>query len=287
MAEKITKIMNKNPIVLKAPASRTDALKLMAKKNVSALPIVDEEDTFLGIVSRRDIFENPKEEQIALLMRKDGPKILSTESIAEAVNTMVKINRRHIAIVSDKNKLQGIVTPKEFLKIIIEENISNPIEKYIRSPCIPIYIDVPLKVVYKTMSLTKLTAFPIIDDDLNLVGIITDRDIINSAKVDVSTSMSQVGMGEDEDAWTWEGIRNVLKILYLEEKLEIPPIKVSELMIKNPVYVHTKTSISKVASIMVDNDFSQLPVKNAYDDLVAMIYDIDLISVLSQHQHYK
>ncbi len=287
MADKITKIMNKNPIALKAPASRTDALKLMAKKNVSALPIVDEEDTFLGIVSRRDIFENPKEEQIALLMRKDGPKISSTESIAEAVNIMVKINRRHIAIVSDKNKLQGIITPKEFLKIIIEENISNPIEKYIRSPCIPIYIYVPLKVVYKTMSLTKLTAFPIIDDDLNLVGIITDRDIINSAKVDVSTSMSQVGMGEDEDAWTWEGIRNVLKILYLEEKLEIPPIKVSELMIKNPVYAHTKTSISKVASIMVDNDFSQLPVKNAYDDLVAMIYDIDLISVLSQHQHYK
>ncbi|MEM0161219.1 MAG: CBS domain-containing protein [Thermoplasmata archaeon] len=287
MTDKITKIMNKNPIVLKAPASRTDALKLMAKKNVSALPIVDEEDTFLGIVSRRDIFENPKEEQIALLMRKDGPKIMNTESIAEAVNSMIKINRRHIAIVNDKNKLQGIITPKEFLKIIIEENIANPIEKYIRNPCIPIYIDVPLKVVYKTMSLTKLTAFPIIDDDLNLVGIITDRDIINSAKVDVSTSMSQVGMGEDEDAWTWEGIRNVLKILYLEEKLEIPAIKVSELMIKDPVYAHTKTPISKVASIMVDNDFSQLPVKNAYDDLVAMIYDIDLISVLSQHQHYK
>lgn len=287
MTDKITKIMNKNPIILKAPASRTDALKLMAKKNVSALPILDQDDTFLGIVSTRDIFENPKEEQIALLMRKDGPKIMNTESIADGVNTMLKINRRHIAVVTDKNKLQGIITPKEFLKIIIEENIANPIEKYVRSPCIPIYKNVPLKVVYKTMSLTKLTAFPIIDDDLNLIGIITDRDIINSAKIDLSTSMSQVGMGEDEDAWTWEGIRNVLKILYLEEKLEIPPLKVSELMIKDPVYAHTKTPISKVASMMVDNDFSQLPVKNAYDDLVAMIYDIDLISVLVQHQHFK
>jgi CBS domain-containing protein len=51
-------------------------------------------------------------------------------------------------------------------------------------------------------------------------------------------------------------------------------------MVKNPTTVFRKTSVSEAARIMRKNDFGQLPVRDSKDHLLAMIYDLDVISVL-------
>ncbi|MCJ7517994.1 MAG: CBS domain-containing protein [Methanomassiliicoccales archaeon] len=51
-------------------------------------------------------------------------------------------------------------------------------------------------------------------------------------------------------------------------------------MVRSPVTVFKKTSVSEAARIMRKNDFGQLPVRDSKDSLLAMIYDFDVISVL-------
>lgn len=279
---KVSDIMTKNPIVLVAPATRNDALKLMIKNNITGIPVVNDQKKYLGIVTRRDIFEKPKEDQIALIMREDAPTISPNEPVSKGAQIFLTTKRRHIAVVDDKKKVVGIITPYDYLKLIYQMKIQDPVEKFIKHPCILIHQSTPLKVVFKMITLTKINAFPVVDDDANLVGVITDRDIFENAKIETNEATSQLGIGEDEDSWTWEGLRNILKILYVEEKLEVPKIPASKAMVSNPQTVLNKSPAYKAAKIMIDNNYSQLPVRDSYDNLVAMLYDIDLLDIFKE-----
>lgn len=279
MSEKISNIMTKNPIVLKAPASRNDALKLMIKNNITGLPVVDENKRYLGMITRRDIFEHPKEDQVALIMRENMPVLTPDSPISKGVEIFFTTKRRHIAVINDKKNVVGIVTPYDYLKLIYEKKFQDLVENFIKQPCILVHESTPLKVVFRMITLTKINAFPVVDDDANLKGVITDRDIFENIKVETNEEMSQLGIGEDDDSWAWEGMRNILKILYVEERLELPKIPVSKAMVKNPVTILNKSPVYKAAKLMIDNNFSQLPVRDSYDNLIAMLYDIDLLEI--------
>jgi CBS domain-containing protein len=121
-----------------------------------------------------------------------------------------------------------------------------------------------------------------LDDESKLSGIVTDRDIFNLTVVDGSTAMADLGSGEDEDVWTWEGMRNIMKLYYEVSKITLPKIAVKEIMVKDPTTVFRKTTISEAARIMRKNDFGQLPIRNSDDRLIAMVDELDVIAVLTK-----
>ena len=279
--EKISEIMSRNPVCVKAPGTRKDVLRTLVKHNITGVPVINKENKLIGIISRRDIFENPDEEQIALLMRRDVPTVREDEEVDEAARIMLKYGRRHLVVVNEDNNVVGVVTPQDFLKIVEKRKIDEPIENYITKPCVPIYMETPLPVVFKAMSLTSLSAFPVVDEIGNLIGIVTDRDLFEKAKVDKNMAMSELGLGDDEDSWNWEGLRNIIKLFYMVEKVHLPNIPVREVMIKNPVTIFSKAPVWEAARIMRKNNFSQLPVRNTHDNLKAIIFDSDLIACIA------
>ena len=280
MRTKVSEIMSRNPVCVKAPGTKRDVLRTLVKHNITGVPVVNEEGKLIGIISRRDIFENPGEEQVALLMRRDVPTVREDESIETAAAIMIRYGRRHVVVVDDENHVIGVLTPQDFLKVIEERRISEPVEKYVTKPCFPVHKCTPLPVVFCAMSLSSLPAFPVVNDDGKLIGIVTDRDLFVKAKVDKNVAMAELGLGDDEDSWTWEGLRNVIKIFYMEEKVNLPKIPVEEVMIRDPVSIFSKSPVWEAAKIMRKNNFSQLPVRNTHDDLMAMIFDSDLVASL-------
>ena len=69
----VEKVMTHNPITVEIPGSRNDVLKLMVKHNLTGVPIVKKTDGSLaGMISRSDIFTNPEEDQLAMVMLGDG-----------------------------------------------------------------------------------------------------------------------------------------------------------------------------------------------------------------------
>ncbi len=276
----VGEIMSKNPIRVRVPGTRKDVLRTLVRYNITGVPVVDKDDKLVGIVSRRDIFENPTEEQLALIMRKDVPVVKEDDSIEYAAEVMLRYGRRHVVVTDDERRVVGIITPQDFLKVIIKRKISTPVENLVTKPCFPIHLKTPLPVVFKAMSLTSLPAFPVVDDDAKLIGIITDRDLFERVKVDKNLAMSELGLGDDEDEWNWEGLRNVMKLFYMVEKVDLPNLPVEEVMIPNPITIFSKSPAWEAAKIMRRNNFSQLPVRNTHDDLQAMIFDSDLVASL-------
>ncbi len=277
----VQEVMTPNPIVAQVPGGRNDVLKIMVKHNLTGLPVVRRSDGSLaGIITRQDIFEKPDEDQLALIMNRDPPVIGPKESVEKAAGIFSSEHVRHLPVV-DGHSLVGIVTPTDFLSDVEKAATDIPVERVIRSPCVPIYQNAPLAVALVTFKVTRASALPVLDDTGRLVGILTDRDIFNKSYINGSVAMADLGIGQDEDEWTWEGLRNVMKLWYEVSKIELPGLPVREIMVRSPVTVFKKTSVSEAARIMRKNDFGQLPVRDSKDHLLAMIYDFDVISVLS------
>ncbi|HEX9908818.1 MAG TPA: CBS domain-containing protein [Thermoplasmata archaeon] len=279
---KVKEVMTENPIVAELPGTRTEVLKKLVKNNVTGLPVIKSDDgTLAGFVTRQDIFSKPDEEQLALVIRRDIPTISPNASVRDAARLMVDRGLTHLSVV-EKNKLVGILTPTDLLIVVEKENPQTTVEDIVRSPCVPIYQGAPLTVALATFRAAKVYALPVLDDDAKLVGIVTDRDIFNQTVVDNAVVMSDLGIGDDEDNWTWEGLRNVMKLWYEVSRVDLPKLSVKEIMVKSPTTVFRKTLVADAARIMRKNDFGQLPVRDSKDNLVAMIYDIDVVSTLAK-----
>ncbi|HTY47941.1 MAG TPA: CBS domain-containing protein [Methanomassiliicoccales archaeon] len=276
----VGEVMTPNPIVAQVPGSRTEVLRIMVKHNLTGLPVVKRSDGSLsGMITRQDIFNKPDEDQLAMLMMRDPPTIGPKDSVEAAAKIFCEGRIHHLAVV-EKNRLVGIVTPTDLLTVVEKKNFGKAVEDVVQSTCVPIYEDSPLAVALVTLKVSKVNALPVLDESGRLVGILTDRDIFNSSFVNGSVAITRLGIGGDEDDWSWEGLRNVMRLWYEVSKIELPGVPVKEIMVKNPTTVFRKTPVSEAARIMRKNDFGQLPVRDSKDNLLAMIYDLDVISVL-------
>ena len=282
MNVKVTDIMITDPVMVEAPGNRSTVLKLLVQNNLTGVPVVKEGTTkYVGFVTRQNLFTKADVEQLALIVNKKHPCIHRKDDIRKAAKLLVDHDLHHLPVVENK-KLVGIITPTDLLKIVEKENYKEGVENYVRKPCIPIYENTPLTVVAAIIKITKSFAFPVLDDDSQLSGIITDRDIFNLIVVDGTTAMSDLGSGEDEDEWTWEGLRNIMKLYYEVSKITLPKIPVKEIMVKNPITVFRKTPLKEAARIMRRNDFGQLPIRDTDDRLYAMVDELDVIACMTK-----
>jgi CBS domain-containing protein len=277
----IEEVMTTNPIVAEIPGSRNEVLKMMVKHNLTGLPVVKRSDGSLaGMITRQNIFEKPEEDQLALIMNKNPEIITPKDTVNQAASIFIQRRIKHLPVV-EGDRLVGIVTPTNLLEVVEKVGTEATVESVISSPCIPIYQDAPLAVALITFKVSKASALPVLDEGGRLAGILTDRDIFNKSHINGSVAISDLGIGQDEDDWSWEGLRNVMKLWYEVSKIEIPGLPVKEIMVPCPTTVFKKTSVSEAARIMRKNDFGQLPVRDSKDRLLAMIYDIDVVSILA------
>ncbi|MFA5313538.1 MAG: CBS domain-containing protein [Methanomassiliicoccales archaeon] len=280
----VGEVMTTNPIVAQVPGSRNEVLRTMVKHNLTGLPVVRRNDgTLAGIITRQDIFSKPGEDQAAMIMNRDPPVIGPKDPVEKAAKIFSELKTRHLPVVENR-KLVGILTPTDLLAVVEKKSLEGPVEKVIMSPCVPIYQEATLAVASVTLSVSKSSALPVLDEQGHLVGILTDRDIFNKAYVDGSVAVAELGLDNEREEWSWDGLRNVMKLWYEVSKVELPGMPVKDIMIPNPITVFKKTAISEAARIMRKNDFGQLPVRDAKDNLLAMIYDHDVISILAENE---
>jgi CBS domain-containing protein len=87
-----------------------------------------------------------------------------------------------------------------------------------------------------------------------------------------------MGMGGDEDDWTWEGIRDTVRLHYSTSEVSLPPVPVKQVMITDVVKATKNTPVTEVAEKMLNNHISHIPVVDSDDRLVGMVTDIDLMA---------
>ncbi|MDI6856146.1 MAG: CBS domain-containing protein [Candidatus Thermoplasmatota archaeon] len=273
---KVEDIMTKEALVAEVPGSRYDVLRLFAKFNISGVPVVNKTKELVGIVTRKDIFRNKEEDQLALIMTKNPISVTPEDNIKKASKILYDKKIHRLPVVTNK-KVVGILTVKDLLKILARSKKDSHVP--VKS-CVPIYISTPLPLAMEIINITGEYALPVVDKDCKLVGIVTDRDLSKAAKVDVRSAIATLGMGIDDDPWTWEGLRNIMKFYYDISKVHLPSVSVAKVMATEVVTATTLTRVSEAARNMVEHDLNQLPVITRGRKLLGMVYDLDLLKYL-------
>ncbi|MCD6511993.1 MAG: CBS domain-containing protein [Thermoplasmata archaeon] len=276
---RIRDVMNKNPPTAEVPGRREDVLHLLAKHEISGVPVVKAgTKIFAGIITRNDILKNAEEDQLAMIMNKEPITISPDASIKTAAKIFYEKRIHGIPVVKNK-RLYGVISPTDILKVIAKID-GEAVENYLSRIFVPIYEETPLPAVMKIFRITDMPALPVLDGEGKLVGIVSDGDLFNFSLIRESVASANMGLGEDEDLWTWEGIRDVMRLYYETSKIELPEVPVKEVMIRDVITVYKKTRLAEVAKKMIENDIDQLPVMDENDEIMGMIYDIDLMKAL-------
>lgn len=260
------------------PGSRDEVLKILKNKHISGVPVL-KDSKVVGIVTRTNLLQNPEEEQLALLMTRDPITISPGSDLQTAARLLLKHGIRRLPVV-DNGKLVGLVTVADVVGTIADMNIDIPIKDYVEKEVVAIYSETPLPVAARIMELAAVKAVPVLDANLELVGIISDRDIIAASVIEDSVEMSDMSSGLDDDAWTWESMRDTLSIYYSVSRIKVPNLIGRDIMIKEPITATYIASVCDCARKMKRNRIDQIPIINSNRKLQGLLRDHDLLKPL-------
>ncbi len=113
-----------DPVTLPVDAKVGDALAIMKEYKIGGIPVVDNNNLLVGIVTNRDLrFEKNMKRPVKEVMTKEniitapvGTTLLKAEKILE------KYKIEKLPVVDKKNRLVGLITYKDILKVKIKPN---------------------------------------------------------------------------------------------------------------------------------------------------------------------
>ena len=195
-------------------------------------------------------------------------------SRSDAINTMVRNKLTGLPVVrASDGMLMGVVSRRDIFRKFDEDQLSLIMKK----GCITVSPDATVEEVARIFSEMRIHRLPVVDEG-KLVGIITDRDLF-SDQVKDPEALKELGISDDANL---AGFRNVLPLFYsATDKYMEDDRTVKDFMVRNPTTVFKKTNLAEVAKMMVINDFGQIPVHGTKDELVGMVYDVDVLCALS------
>ncbi|MGB9371428.1 MAG: CBS domain-containing protein [Halobacteriota archaeon] len=275
---KVEDVMTRDVVFVEVPGSRDTALKLMKDKGITSLPVV-KNHKLVGIVTRGDIFRNPEEDQIALLMTRQPVFVTPNAAINDAARILVENIIRRMPVVDDSD-LVGFITVTDIVSAIADMDIGTPVDDYIIREIVAVWQMTPVDVVGEIMKLANADASPVLDSASKVVGIVTESALLKASKIEDTVEKADLSAGSDEDAWTWEAVRDTMSLYYGVSRVELPSVPVKDIMMAEYESIYHKTGISECARQMRRFDVELLPVVTADEKLEGIIKDSDLVKVL-------
>ena len=271
-------VMTRDVVFVEVPGSRDTALKIMKEKGITSVPVVKKR-TLVGIITRGDIFRNPEEDQIALLMTRQPVFVSPMTTIEDAARIFIEKAIRRMPVVED-SQLVGFITLTDIVSAIAEMDIKTPVDNFIIRNIVAVWEMTPIDVVGEIMKLANTEASPVLDSTNRVVGIVAEGALLKASKIEDTIERADLSAGLDEDAWTWEAVRDTMSLYYGVSRVELPDSPVKDIMMTEYESLFHKTGISECARQMRRFDVELLPVVTADEKLEGIIKDSDLVKVL-------
>lgn len=131
----VKNVMSKNPITISPDSSVTDAKALMTKKNISKLPVLDKNNSLVGIITKKDLAKATPSDATTLdmfeigyllskitvekVMTKNVVTVPDTEVVENAAKVMVDNNVGCVPIMSGE-LLVGILTESDLFELFTD-----------------------------------------------------------------------------------------------------------------------------------------------------------------------
>ncbi|SDC69899.1 CBS domain-containing protein [Natrinema hispanicum] len=269
-------------VTVDLPGTRTDVLEYLQEQSFSSVPVVKETDDGLeyrGLVTRETLIEQPDEDQLVMLMEEDMPTTTAETSLEAAAQTMVEEGARRVPVVD--GEFEGIITVTDVIHAIAtgDQETSATVESYVSEDVNTTYEGAPLPVAERGLSYANVPYTVALDDDGRMSGVLTEVDIIDVARIVEGEESTGDNFGDQDDEWSWEGIKAVGSRYLPTRDIEIPTEPVRQFMSEDVVTVSVNMSVQEAAQRMISNDIEQLPLVTG-EDLVGIVRDIDLLEAL-------
>ena len=111
--------MIQDPVTLSREASVGDALAIMKEHRIGGIPVVDETNTLVGIVTNRDLrFEKNYERAVAEVMTDSNLIVTQDGSDFEKAEQLLRAHRiEKLPVVDGDGKLVGLITYRDIIKL--------------------------------------------------------------------------------------------------------------------------------------------------------------------------
>lgn len=190
----IREIMSPRLISIGEKSSVEDALKLMYEKNVGGLPVVDEDNRIMALITEHDFAKLVAGVNTGIKVEEFmSPNVITANgsiSIEKTTRMMVQQGGfRKLPVVQD-SILIGMVTASDIMRYLgtgeafgkvvtgdIGDAMSQPIKTLVRKDFVSIAKEADLGAAAETMMDNGVGALPVMENG-SLLGIITKRDFI-------------------------------------------------------------------------------------------------------------
>jgi CBS domain-containing protein len=276
-------VMVRDVAYVKIPGHRDTVLKTLQKRRVSGVPVL-KNGRVVGMITRSDLLRNREEDQIALLMTRNPFVVNPDSTVVEASRLLLEHGIRRLPVVED-GSLVGIITVADVVGVAADLEIDVSIEGYFERYVAVLWSEMPLPVAGAVMEHAGVQACPVLDSELKLVGIISDRDLINASVIEDSVVKTDMSAGSEEDTWMWERVMQTTNRYYAVSRIALPEIKVKEAMVPAITAIRS-SNVSECASVMRKQQIDQLPVVTSSQKLTGMLTDRDVLRALIEHASY-
>ncbi|WP_445426409.1 MULTISPECIES: CBS domain-containing protein [unclassified Alishewanella] len=132
----VTDLMTPDPLSLQRSATLKDAHELMRIKNIRHIPVIDNEGFLIGMLTQKVLIGavinllakygaatlDHKEQQlgVATLMLTDFATVTPDQSLTDVAEFFVSNRHGCLPVVSGDNKLLGILTSSDFVKLAVQ-----------------------------------------------------------------------------------------------------------------------------------------------------------------------
>ncbi len=119
-------VMSTKVISVRPDTTALDLAQILYEKRISGVPVVDEKGVLVGVVSERDLLNlifsgNANSTKVSEIMTKN-PISFTPETELDKISLAISERGfRRVIIVDNENKVVGIVSRHDIIKIILEQ----------------------------------------------------------------------------------------------------------------------------------------------------------------------
>ena len=189
----ISSVMVKDVITAQQTMQLKNVAAIMLEKSIGSLPIVDENDAMVGIVSKADFVTLAvgiafDKITVSEIMSNEVTSVSPQERLIHARRLMLESKVGRLPVIED-GKLVGMLTSKDLMRAFIDFRKNVP-EKYQKSQIKEVFVgdimslkptftskETTITEISKVMMETGYNGLPVVEDD-KVIGIITQTDIL-------------------------------------------------------------------------------------------------------------
>jgi CBS domain-containing protein len=202
----VSEYMSAPVVSLKLSASLFEVRRTLDDQEISCLPLLDEHEHCVGVISRTDLLRVGRfqagasrgaplltlpDKRAGEVMHAEVLTVSPSSSISDAARLMVK-RRIHRVFVLDQGRLAGVLSTKELLTAIRDKRIATPIADLMTAPAFVIPSSAPVSLATDRLAKAHIHGLVVVDEDQWPIGTFTQTESLRARDLPGETFVEEV-----------------------------------------------------------------------------------------------